>query len=174
MISPSALTVFTRRTQPRRTERNRQHHCIEQQESINYPGIHVCLLLILVRHRLGPCRPTESPSPPWGERGDGFGTKSPACGSKPRSMGVFFSCHERRAARRAHPRPDIATGESLDKPGPAPKHRHEAQSKAVASSWLMPSTQTFSRVSPCSAEARFAEDRQPEAGVHSGLMGKKS
>ena len=29
------------------------------------------------------------PSPPWGERGDGFGTKSPACGSKPRSMGVF-------------------------------------------------------------------------------------
>ncbi|MBP7656973.1 MAG: hypothetical protein KA742_10565, partial [Pseudoxanthomonas sp.] len=89
MISPSALTVFTRRTQPRRTERNRQHHCIEQQESINYPGIHVCLIIILVRHRLGPCRPTETPSPPWGERGDGFGTKSPACGSKPRSMGVF-------------------------------------------------------------------------------------
>ncbi len=172
MISPPALTVFTRRTQPRRTERNHQHHCIEQQKSIDHPGIHVSLLIILVRQRRDRCRPTETPSPPRGERGDGFGTKSPAYGSKARSMGVFSPVMNR--SRRAHPQRKIAAGESRDKPGPASKRRHEAQSKAVLSSWLMPSTQTFSKVSPCSAEARFAEDRQPEAGVHSGLMGKKS
>ena len=55
--------------------------------------------------------------------------------------------------------------------GGAPGRDH---SKADINSVLMPSTQTFNKVSPCCALARFADDRQPEAGVHSGLIGKKS
>lgn len=57
------------------------------------------------------------------------------------------------------------------RPGGAPRRDH---SKADINSVLMPSTQTFSKVSPCCALARFADERQPEAGVHSGLIGKKS
>lgn len=64
---------------------------------------------------------------------------------------------------------DRADFNSAATPGRAPRRDY---SKADINSVLMPSTQTFSKVSPCCALARFADDRQPEAGVHSGLIGK--
>ena len=71
----------------------------------------------------------------------------------------------------------VALGSSV-----RPPHRNDQpliadslnQSKATESSRVMPCTQTSSSSFPLSAVAFFAEERQPEAGVHSGLTGKKS